>query len=179
MHMIRGFEKQGFPKRRFEFLLILSAGVAAAWINTAAAKDVYTWTDEDGVTHYTDTPPDSTVSETITVEDAYQPGTAGAYPPASGSENEAAVSASDVEGEIPTSAAQKRREEMAKTRKERREEQEKTDILCEKYRQRLEQVEPARRVFYADESGEYVRMDDDQRIGLVEESKDFIAKYCE
>ncbi|NCF63713.1 MAG: DUF4124 domain-containing protein, partial [Gammaproteobacteria bacterium] len=71
--MIRGFEKQGFPKRRFEFLLILSAGVAAAWINTAAAKDVYTWTDEDGVTHYTDTPPDSTVSETITVEDAYQP----------------------------------------------------------------------------------------------------------
>ena len=45
-------------------------------------------------------------------------------------------------------------------------------------RVRLERVEPNRRIFYTDESGENVRMDDDKRIALVEESKDFLTKNC-
>jgi hypothetical protein len=42
----------------------------------------------------------------------------------------------------------------------------------------LEQIEPSRRVFYTDESGETVRLDDERRVGLVEESKAFLAGNC-
>jgi hypothetical protein len=46
------------------------------------------------------------------------------------------------------------------------------------HRQRLEQLEPARRVFYTDETGESVRMDDDQRLALIEESRAFLDENC-
>jgi hypothetical protein len=39
-------------------------------------------------------------------------------------------------------------------------------------------MEPARRVFYTDDQGESVRMDDDQRMALIDESKAFLAKNC-
>jgi hypothetical protein len=68
---------------------------------------------------------------------------------------------------------------MSKEREERREAQAEADRMCALHRQRLEQMEPARRVFYTDEAGESVRMDDDRRMGLIEESKEFIAKNCE
>jgi hypothetical protein len=50
--------------------------------------------------------------------------------------------------------------------------------MCTRHRQRLEQMEPARRVLYTDDSGESVRMDDDMRMGLINESKEFISKNC-
>ncbi len=67
---------------------------------------------------------------------------------------------------------------MAKDREERMKEQAETERLCGLHKQRLEQVEPARRVFYTNEKGEPVRMDDEQRVRLVEESKDFLEKNC-
>jgi len=39
-------------------------------------------------------------------------------------------------------------------------------------------MEPSRRVFYTDESGQTVRMDDEERVSLVKEDKEFIAKNC-
>ena len=53
-----------------------------------------------------------------------------------------------------------------------------TDKLCAFYEDRLARVEPARRVVMTDENGEMVRLDDDQRMALVEESRDFIQKNC-
>jgi hypothetical protein len=40
-------------------------------------------------------------------------------------------------------------------------------------------MEPARRVFYTNEQGESVRMDDDERMALIEESRAFLAENCE
>jgi hypothetical protein len=39
-------------------------------------------------------------------------------------------------------------------------------------------MEPARRVYYKDENGQEVRMDDNQRMSLIEESRNYIAENC-
>ncbi len=67
---------------------------------------------------------------------------------------------------------------MERERKQKREDAAATQVVCEMHRTRLAQIEPNRRVFYTDDSGEQRRMDDDKRVGLVEESKDFLAKNC-
>lgn len=176
--MIHGFWKQGSQKSRVAYLLIAATGLAAC-INTAAAAEVYTWTDKDGITHFSDRPPASGNAETMEIEDSDIPA-----PPASATSaphNTENVTGSETAApqEQPLTAAQQRRQQLAKEREDRREAQGKVDILCGKHRQRLAQVEPARRVFYTDDSGQSVRMDDDMRIALVQESKDFIAKNCE
>ena len=164
---------------RTEILIILATGFASAWISSAAATEVYTWTDQDGIVHYSDAPLNDGESQKIEVEGAYPPGTTDAYPSSEESAAPATVSSQVGDGESPQSAAQQRREQIAEDREERREAKAENDQLCAKHRQRLTQVEPARRVFYTNEKGESVRMDDDRRMELIEEDKEFIAKNCE
>jgi len=66
----------------------------------------------------------------------------------------------------------------SKLQKIRKEAEAVTKELCAKHQQRLTQMEPARRVFYTNEKGESVRMDDNQRMELIKEDKEFIAKNC-
>ena len=164
---------------RTEILIILATGFASAWISSAAATEVYTWTDQEGIVHYSDTPQANTAAQKIEVEGADRPGTSGADPTAAGPTAGAATSSQTPDAESPQSAAQQRREQIAENREERKEAKAENDQLCAKHRQRLTQMEPARRVFYTDEKGESVRMDDDQRMELIKEDKDFIAKNCE
>lgn len=155
----------------FKLLCLAAALAGSAGLTTVLAAEVFTWTDEDGIVHYSDLPPDDIGARQINVQDVYKPGTVEPPNPASQSQAEP--------DQTPQSAAQQKRERMSKEREERRETQAETDRMCALHRQRLEQMEPARRVFYTDEAGESVRMDDDRRMGLIEESKDFIAKNCE
>lgn len=155
----------------FKLLFLATALAGSAGLTAAFAAEVFTWTDEEGIVHYSDMPPDDKDARQIDVEDVYKPGTVEPTVPASQSQAEP--------GQTPQSAAQQRRERMSKEREERREAQAETDRMCALHRQRLEQMEPARRVFYTNEAGESVRMDDDRRMGLIEESKEFIAKNCE
>ena len=165
---------------RTEILIILATGFASAWISSAAATEVYTWTDKDGIVHYSDAPLNDGESQKIEVEGAYPPGTTDAYPSSEEPTASTSVSSQAPDGESPQSAAQQRREQIAENREERREAKAENDKLCAKHRQRLTQMEPGRRrVFYTNEKGESVRMDDDQRMGLIEEDKEFIAKNCE
>lgn len=170
--------------RWFKTWLALVAVSASAWMVTAAATEVYTWTDEHGVVHYSDAPPNQAESEKINVQGMYRPGTSGAYPTSgesaqSGTASGEAVPAVASPAEAPKSVAEQRREEIATNSRERREAREQIDRLCDLHRKRLEQVEPARRVFYTNEAGESVRMDDDQRMALVDESRAFIQENCE
>jgi hypothetical protein len=136
----------------------------------AIATEVYRWTDANGVVHYGDKPPDGQKAQIINVRET-QPDAASN-----------AVVKGDADGpetSPPQSVADATREKIAKDRKERREKQAEMDRMCAKHRELLAGIEPHRRVFYMDESGERVRMDDDKRIALVEETKDFIAKNCD
>jgi hypothetical protein len=135
------------------------------------AAEVYTWTDEDGVLHFSDTPRMDGQSETIEAEEAYRPGTADVYP--------SPAPASDAVAEAPVSVAAARRQELSQESEQRREAKAELGRLCAQHSQRLEQVEPSRRVFYTDASGETVRLDDEERVALVEESKAFLTENCQ
>ena len=169
--------KQEFTKQLPRWLAAISISMACAI--TGTATEVHTWTDEDGTVHFSDAPPDSGESETIDVEEVYMPGTSDAYPEASQAEDSAAEMLMGQDPDTPHSAAEQRREDIATARQERREAEEEKDRVCGLHRQRLTQMEPARRVFYTNEQGEQVRMDDNERMGLIEESKQFLAENCD
>ncbi len=167
-------------QRRTGILFVLAILAGFCWLNTGWAAEVYTWKDADGVTHFSDMPPESGDAQQIEVEEAYYPGSSGAY-----TDGEAGASEPEPSGEDdnpmtenPQNLAEQRREQLARDRQEREEAKAETDALCEQNRQLLERLEPARRVFYTNEQGEEVRMDDEERVGLVEEAKDFMAENC-
>jgi hypothetical protein len=177
--MKQEFSKQGSVKRRTETLFILAILAGFCWLNTSYAAEVYTWTDQDGVTHFSDMPPESGNAQQIEVEEAYFPGSSGAYTEDEGAAPDPSGEDDNPMTENPQKLADQKREQLAKDRKARREAQAETAALCEQNRQLLERLEPSRRVFYTNEQGEEVRMDDEQRVGLVAEAKDFVAKNCE
>ena len=158
-------------------LLAVCALTGLVWIASPAAMatEVHTWTDDSGVVHFSDSPRASGESETIEVEDIYSPGTTDAYAAPEPASSDGVSPAND---ESIHSAAQARRDKLAAERKERRETQAETERLCGLHEDRLARVEPARRVMMTDENGEMVRLDDDQRMAMVEESRDFIQENC-
>jgi len=145
----------------------LLAGTVVA--GSAAATQIHRWVDENGVVHFSDVRPASMPSSTLEVADPE---------PAPATPGPAAPAADPATGQAP-SAAEQRRQAIRERREARAAEQAETARWCDKHRQRLEQMEPARRVFYTDENGEQVRMDDDQRMGLIEESKSFLSENCQ
>jgi len=164
------------PARFVPLTLILS--LALVCCGGAVAAEVYTWTDEDGIVHFSDSPRASGEMETLSVEEIYRPGSAGVYAAPEESAPEAAAADPEAETPPPLSAAEQRREQIARGRADRQESEAQMEQQCALHRQRLEQMEPARRVFYTNEQGEEVRMDDDKRIGLIEESRAFLAANC-
>jgi len=165
------------PQPQATFRLLLCA-LAAITCHAAAAAEVYTWTDQNGVVHFSDAPPESGPSATLEIEEIYRPGSADVY--AKPAEPPPDAAAADVEEapEPAPSAAQQRREQILRERSEREQQAAEAERLCGLHRQRVEQMEPARRVMYTDEQGETVRMDDDQRMALIDESKDYLARNC-
>ena len=165
-------------RRSTGFRLILASLAALCWLNSSWAQEVYTWTDQDGVTHFSDVPPETGHSQQMQVEEAYRPGSTGAYPSADAITDSASDGIDGILGERAQTVADQRREQIAQAREKRREEEAIAAELCPKYRQRLDQMEPARRVFYTNEQGEQVRMDDEERVAMIEEAKEYIAKNC-
>ncbi|NNJ80262.1 MAG: hypothetical protein HKP19_13520 [Xanthomonadales bacterium] len=88
-----------------------------------------------------------------------------------------ATEEADVE-EPELTAAQQRRNEIAQARDAVRLERLEKQQWCDKHRKRLIEMEPARRVYTYDEDGEQVRMDDDTRVALIEESRNYLAENC-
>jgi hypothetical protein len=158
--------------------LTLIVSLAVAWSCAAAAAEVYTWRDDDGTVHYSDTPPAAGQMEAVEVEEIYRPGSVAG--PAAPTEVPTVKPEAPPEADAPAplSMAEQRRQDIAKARIERGEQQAETDRLCGLYRQRLEQMEPARRVFYTNDQGESVRMDDEQMMALIDESQEFLANNC-
>lgn len=154
-------------------LLLLLVWAVSLWAGALAAAEIHTWTDENGVVHYSQTPPPQGGDTVVEMKDAYKPGSVPAQPPAA--DDGAGAGGTEPAALTPAEA---RRQQMAQQRQANRERQAQNQQLCGLHRQRLEQLEPARRVFYTDETGESVRMDDDQRLALIEESRAFLDENC-
>lgn len=142
------------------------------------AAEVYRWTDENGVTHFSQTPPPA--GQEAEVEEVPDPATGAAAQQAAGIDFDGAQT--DLEespaagGEM--SAAERRRQELAEKANQRRAQQEALEAGCAQARARLAQIEPSRRVYYENEEGETVRMDDEARVAEVEQLHNFISRNC-
>ena len=157
---------QGPTSRVMRLLAGCAALACIAAVGTTGATEVHRWVDENGVVHFSDVRPTTAPATTLELADP--------APAATPSPGDAAEGV-----DAPLSAAEQRRQQIRERREARAAEQKETEYWCDKHRTRLEQMEPARRVFYNDENGEQVRMDDDMRVGLIEESKTFLSENCQ
>lgn len=176
--MNQEFKGRVSAQQRTTILISILVLGSICWLNTGISAEVYTWTDQAGVVHFSDLPPLTENARVMEVEDVYRPGSSGAYPAAEGTTAAPSVEDDNPMTENPATLAQQRRAQLAKDREARKEKMAETAEMCKKYEQLLARLEPARRVFYTNEQGEQVRMDDNERVERITESKDYIAKNC-
>lgn len=173
--------KQNLQHRNVVILSCLIAILTGIISGNALAGEVYSWTDANGVVHFGDRPPEGQESRTIIIPESTSSGVArtGESPQSASALNDGIVPGVPGEEEAPPlSLADQKRDQMAKDRNKKRKKTEEMESMCAQHRQRLTKMEPSRRVFYTDESGQTVRMDDEERVSLVKEDKEFIAKNC-
>jgi hypothetical protein len=149
----------------------------AALAAFAVSAEVYRWTDENGVTHFSQTPPES--GQEAEIEDVPD----GVVRP------DASASAVDIDGDQNTqiepaaesgelSAAELERQQITQRSEELQAERAALQRLCNQSRSRLAQIESNRRIYYTNEDGENVRMDDNERVAEVEELNIILATNC-
>ncbi len=111
--MKQEFSMQRPVQHRTPILFILAILAGCCWLNTAWAAEVYTWKDQDGVTHFSDMPPESGDAQQIEVEEAYYPGSSSAYAEDEATAAEPSAEDDDPMTENPQKLAEQRREQLA------------------------------------------------------------------
>ena len=150
-------------KIRLSTVLVLAVCIMA--VAGLQAKEMYRWTDENGVGHFSDHKPVGQHDyETSHLSDS-APAPA-AQPPAT------APTADEP------SYAEQRREEIAQKKREAREAGAQREAECAAWRAEVDRLEPNRRVFFTNEAGETERMDDVGGVNRVAELKQQSARYC-
>lgn len=146
-------------------ILLATAALIAAGAGYAQQKEMYQWTDEHGVVHFSDSPPPGreVAPQALPQGD----------PPASADnpERDAAVAPS-------SSVAQQRREEIAQKSRDAKAEQTAMATRCSAWQAEVARLEPSRRVYFTNEQGETERMDDVVRTDRVAELKALIEQNC-
>lgn len=156
---------------------VLIAGLLGGLMaTTAVSAEVYRWTDENGVTHFSETPPPA--HQQVAVQDV-------SAEMASLSDNGAGIDfdgaqESQLEADAipPGTTADQVRADLAAKREQRRAELVALESECNAARARLEKIEPNRRVYFTNDDGETERMDDQARADEVQQLHDYIARNC-
>src|SRR5210317_2085878 len=128
------------------FAVSLLAGLMTA--ATAQERKMYSWTDENGTVHFSETKPDGQ-----DVREQAIPRDAG---PQSGDNPYANVDSGP-------SYAEQRREEIAKKNEQAQADKVMKSAQCAAWQAEVDRLEPHRRVFFTNEQGETERMDDVER----------------
>ena len=152
-------------------------------LSQGSEKEMYRWTDENGVVHFTDERPPGQNVEVIPIPSSDEKGIGVSNTPAPSGDGEAAevaaeVAAEDEAMEEALSPGEERRREMAQRREKILEARAENEKECAAKRAEVEQLEPARRVYFTNEQGEVERMDDQERVDKVAEAKSYIAANC-
>ena len=150
------------------FLLLATIIISCLCVSTIASaqsKQMYSWTDENGVVHFTDERPTGQEFTVIDIPDSEAPA-------------EASPAVPTDEANEP-SLAQQRRDEIAARRQENREQAAVLEAECAAKRAEVARLEPNRRVFFTNEEGETERMDDVERTNQVAEARAFIEANCQ
>ena len=144
--------------------LIVMLCFAAGHPADAQAKELYRWTDENGVVHFADTKPAGQEVETQSIpqeqapqgDNPYQQGSAATGP----------------------SLGEQRREEIAQRNDAAQASRAISEAECAAWQAEVDRLEPTRRVFLTNAQGETERMDDVVRANRVAELKAQIARNC-
>jgi hypothetical protein len=169
--------KKGFRQTSSRMVVLAGAALACALSFSAAADQVYTWTDENGVTHFSDREPPDT--DTQVIDMAEKSGGVTYSKPQEASDGEAVAEDTTASAGADATPGQQRREQIAASSAERRAAQADQNAMCQKQRELLARLEPARRVYYTDDSGQEARMTDQQRMDAITETRNYIAQYCD
>ena len=132
------------------------------FLSVAVSAATYKWTDDKGNVHYSQHPPPDASYERIKVEKS-KPGEA---PPATSNTpatTPATSSGSPGDSKVVQEELSKNQEIRAKN--------------CEAAKKNLEIYTIYKR--YRDKDGNVVRMDDNERMKKIEESKQNIAEFCD
>lgn len=136
-------------------------------------KQMFRWTDENGVVHFSDQRPSGQDVSVIDIPDSGEQQSSSNMPPPG------EVPAVDQSGSTSNlSPADQRREEMDKRREEILAAREENQKACSEALSEVARLEPNRRVYFTNEQGEVERMDDVVRTDTVAELKAFIAANC-
>jgi hypothetical protein len=154
----------------FSFALVFCLAVPAA--AQEEGRQMYRWTDENGVVHFTDQRPPG---QAVTVIDI----PASSSQPASNLPQGEGPAVDSPDNAEQLSPADQRREEMATRREVILAAREKNAKACADARAELDRLEPNRRVFFTNEKGEVERMDDVVRTDKVAEAKAYIEENCQ
>ncbi|MEM1411132.1 MAG: DUF4124 domain-containing protein [Pseudomonadota bacterium] len=134
---------------------------------TAVADTIYKWVDERGTVHYGERPPEGVQAELVTVK---------AMPPQSADDPYAGARRSANADE--PSAAEQNREERAERIEAERQEAERLTAACAAQRSRLEQLVPRTNILVQNPDGTSYRLDDNERLSMIEESQTFVDDNC-
>jgi len=145
---------------------VLAAAIFSLPVEAQSTK-MYSYTDENGTVVFTDKKPENR----DVASQAIPPG-----PPPQGGNPYAQPEPGDAV-DAP-SAAQARRNEIAQNRQQSREAQAQREAQCDALAKEVARLEPNRRVFYTNDAGETVRMDDVERVNKVAQLKQQIAANC-
>jgi len=141
---------------------LLCIAIASTSVVCAQEKQMYKWTDENGVVHFSEMAPEGMDVQPQGLPGDTAPAAASPYPEA---------------GAGP-SAAQQRREEIARHSEQARVERANLERQCAAWQAEVERLEPSRNVYQTNARGETERMDDVVRTNRVAELKGQIAKNC-
>lgn len=152
--------------------LPLAIGLALFASAAVADSEIYKWTDEEGNVHYSDCPPPPSCDAEI-VEAEPEPDPSEVRKAQQRLEQ---MLAEQAEGRAEREHEQLEKEEqrviamqIAVARKR----------VCIRARQNLQVLLVQRPVFYIDENGNYVYLDEETRISEVERMRRLIAENCE
>jgi hypothetical protein len=144
--------------------IVFFAAVISLTSASAQSNRMYSYTDENGTVVFTDKKPEDRNVAPQAIPQGPPPQGGNPYA-------QAAV-------EAQPSAGQARREEIVQGRQQARDAKAELEAQCAEWQAEVDRLEPHRRVFYTDENGETVRMDDVERVNRVAELKRQIAADC-
>lgn len=154
-------------KNVFLSLVLAVSGFGVLTTAVAQKGTMYSWTDENGVVHFSDQAPEGRDVQAQALPESPPPGSVNPL-------DSGAAPAEDA----PPSAAQQRRDEIAQRAQENRELQATNQAQCEAWQAELDRIEPNRRVFFTNDEGETERMDDVVRTDRVAELHRLISENC-
>jgi hypothetical protein len=163
-------------------LLALATTLAGSG-NAYGNQQVFRWVDENGVVHFGDRPPENVEAIPVRV----RPNTVSTVPakkpapePADDSAADPAAPATGPGTETAElSVAEQRRQERQSKRREQAEKDRITAQNCALWREQKARIEPNPRILVDDGSGGVRRMEDQERLGLLEEANAFLAENCD